>query len=249
MSTSLIVDLVILLAIVLAWLNRNYLGPFAKAKAQNLATKQDISEITERVEDVRSKYLAELEGLKAHLEVTTSKRSAFAENRREALISFFDDSLILIENLNKNHGDIAIDEIAEVLVEYQDNVLELFTKVFRNYQRLLLYFGSDSELVGEAERFAQSARKARRAFRSNFGSVKITLVEEAKAQKAGDEGSWRQAVEETNQANKKFRNAIDPHVKEMTRAFQNYLVALNKHLRSEGRQRMINPFGDSNDAS
>lgn len=250
MSTSLIGDLIILLAIALAtWANRNYLAPYTKARAQNLATKQDISEITERVEDVRSKYVAELEGLKAHLEVTTANRSAFAENRREALISFFDDSLILVGKLNENLGDIPSNRMEEELLEYQEKVFDLFTKIFRDYHRLLLYFGSDSELVGEAEHFAQSARKARNAFKSNFGSVKVTLVREANAHMSRGERDLHQAIDETNQANQEFRDAINPHTEKMTDAFQNYLVALNNYLRSEGHQKMMNPFSENEDDS
>ena len=47
----------------------NYFGPYLRQKAQNLATKEDVTEITTLVENVKKDYTADLESLKAGLQV------------------------------------------------------------------------------------------------------------------------------------------------------------------------------------
>ena len=69
MSTSLILQILALLGLGgLGWLIRYYLAPYSTEKGKNLATKQDIAEITGRIEGVKAEYDRELEGVRAAID-------------------------------------------------------------------------------------------------------------------------------------------------------------------------------------
>jgi hypothetical protein len=66
MSTIVVLQVVALVGIgALGLLVRHYLAPYAAAKGKNLATKEDIAEITKRIEDVKAGYAHDLEGVRA----------------------------------------------------------------------------------------------------------------------------------------------------------------------------------------
>ncbi len=66
MSASLILQVLVLSGLgALAWLIRHYLAPYSAEKGKNLATKQDIAEITDQIEGVKGEYARELEGVRA----------------------------------------------------------------------------------------------------------------------------------------------------------------------------------------
>jgi hypothetical protein len=44
-----------------------YVAPYTKEKGKNLATREDIEEITDKIESVKTEYAKELEGLKSQL--------------------------------------------------------------------------------------------------------------------------------------------------------------------------------------
>lgn len=63
-----ILNLLTLVAIIIiVLLVRNYLQPYLKEKGKNLATKEDIEIITNKIERIRAEYVAEIEKLKAEL--------------------------------------------------------------------------------------------------------------------------------------------------------------------------------------
>ena len=49
--------------LILLFLFKNYLTPYLRKKGENLATKQDIAEITEDIEKIRSVYAKSLEDI------------------------------------------------------------------------------------------------------------------------------------------------------------------------------------------
>ena len=65
---NLIIDLLTLFVIfILVLLGRNYLSSYFDEKGKNLATKEDIEEVTDRIERVRIQYASEIEMLRSEL--------------------------------------------------------------------------------------------------------------------------------------------------------------------------------------
>lgn len=77
-----ILQLLFLIGIVFVCiLMRSYLPSYTKEKAKNLATKEDISDITRKVEEVRSFHSAELEHLKVELGILAKKHDILLDER------------------------------------------------------------------------------------------------------------------------------------------------------------------------
>ena len=58
-----------------------YLGTYLREKGKNTATKEDIAEITHKVEEVRTGYLAELETLKVTLSLLSKKQGLLFDEK------------------------------------------------------------------------------------------------------------------------------------------------------------------------
>ncbi len=83
MDWKFIIALVI--ASIIGWLLRSYFGSYAKKKAENLATKQDIGEITRTVEEVKSNLATSLELIKWELGKKATIHRLAAESEFKAL--------------------------------------------------------------------------------------------------------------------------------------------------------------------
>lgn len=73
------------IASILGWLARSYLDSYTKKKAENLATKQDIGEITRRVEEVKSSFATSFELIKWELSKKGTIHRLASEKEFEAL--------------------------------------------------------------------------------------------------------------------------------------------------------------------
>ncbi|MFV5215526.1 hypothetical protein ACLIIZ_17525 [Azonexus caeni] len=74
-------QILILLGIGCIFLLRNYLFSYSSGKGKNLATKEDIEEITRKVEDVKSVYVAEIERLKMDLSLLARKHNILLDEK------------------------------------------------------------------------------------------------------------------------------------------------------------------------
>lgn len=58
-----------------------FLGSYLKKKAENVATKEDIQEITKKIEDIRAYYSTQLESHKASLQLSNQLKLAALDKR------------------------------------------------------------------------------------------------------------------------------------------------------------------------
>ncbi|GEA04793.1 hypothetical protein KUL17_36900 [Alteromonas sp. KUL17] len=71
----------ILLCVGCIFLFRKYLFSYSTEKGKNLATKEDVEEITRKVEEVKSGYVAEIERLKVDLSVLSRKHNILLDEK------------------------------------------------------------------------------------------------------------------------------------------------------------------------
>lgn len=220
-------QVLILLGIAALWLvARKYLPTYAAEKGKNLATKEDIGEITRIVEAVKSQGATELELLRGALSQTSGWRSSLAEKEREVIVDFFDDCVdLIIDKAKKNFGEMLGDPVSS-LVTYQTNVQDLLTTIVKKYQRLLLYAQPNSQIVSAGARFVNASAAFRAAFK-NFGRLKIALLRET--QSAGS-AEYKDAVDATNDAAAAYDVAIRPSVSEMREALIEFTIATNAYF-------------------
>ena len=75
---------------VLAMLAKSYFPQYVSEKAKNLATKEDIAEITERIEGVKSSYAHSLEQSKYKLQVKSALQQVFQSKCLAAVVAIND---------------------------------------------------------------------------------------------------------------------------------------------------------------
>jgi hypothetical protein len=63
---------------------------YLKKKGANLADKQDIEDITSKIEQVKSQFVQENEILKSNLQLITKNQLQYTNEERNALVNFFD---------------------------------------------------------------------------------------------------------------------------------------------------------------
>ncbi len=71
----------VLLAVCSIFLFRKYLFSYSSEKGKNLATKEDIEEITRKIENIKSEYVAELERLKYDLSILSRKHNILLDEK------------------------------------------------------------------------------------------------------------------------------------------------------------------------
>lgn len=230
---NLIINVTLLIAVlVLILLVRAYLPSYFKKKGENLATREDIGRITDEVEKVRTLYVSEAEKLKAQLTVLSAQQTRLKEKQNEALLTFFDECLTLLERLQVDLGDIARIGDPKPLAEYHDSVTRLFTNIYTAYHRLLIYFPYDADLTGAAEKLLIALMGARKVFRSHFGSCMVALITEVLAF-SGERGEYEVHLEDSKLVCGKYNELMSPEIVKGHSAFSEYIKALNEHFRGE----------------
>jgi hypothetical protein len=235
----LIFQAVLLIAFgILAALAKYYFPGYLKKKGENLATREDVEEITDKIERTRVQYLSSIERLKSELTISSEQQSKLKEKEREALLTFFEDCLILInEKLTFNFGDMTYDE-GKFLIEYQRSLDHLFTRIIVDYHRLLLYFSAEDQLLNAAVSLVQAVIEVRKIYRKNFSKFKKSLMEESEAIVSGDKKAFHARATETDVASDEYYSYLNPAVDKLRTTFGEYIHALNIHFKSMGSIKM-----------
>lgn len=134
MSNLLIVGIPCLLYGVIQLLALNYF----QEKAKNIATKQDITDITHKVEAVKVEYLLALEKFKADLHFQSEKEREMRIDAKNSLLNFYDAFALYYSMLDESRNEF---EPAEwkALPEYRKEVQGLAKKVEISIYRVALY--------------------------------------------------------------------------------------------------------------
>jgi len=69
---------------------KNYFPKYVSEKAKNLATKEDVADITDKIESVKSTYAHSLEIIKSEYQVKSALQQAFQSKCLEALVAVND---------------------------------------------------------------------------------------------------------------------------------------------------------------
>ncbi|MDD2382670.1 MAG: hypothetical protein PHN18_00620 [Sulfurospirillaceae bacterium] len=81
----------------LAMFKKNYFPKYLEEKAKNTATKEDISQITEKIESIKKNHIIDIEKIKTELDVKSALRQSFQAKSLESLTAI--DELLVEINL------------------------------------------------------------------------------------------------------------------------------------------------------
>lgn len=222
MLEGIISTAVVIVVGILGFLLRGYFGSYVSEKGKNLATKEDIAQITTQIENV-----------KASIQTLAQLKTDYEQQRRQWLLSFYDSSVeMLYEKFSVNFGDLPSDE-GRSLFEFQQSFRVLAASMVKEYQRIVLYFENEDPLRINAESVLNAALEAESVVRRRFGRIKITLLEEVAAFKSGERQRMEEAVAKSNEANKVYWDDMRPIVTTFRDALRQYLTFVNLFLRKD----------------
>lgn len=211
---------IIIVSAIVGFLVRGYFGSYVSEKGKNLATKEDIAQITTEIENVKSS-----------IQTLTQLKTDYEQQRRQWLLAFYDSSIeMLYKKFSVNFGDFPFDE-GKSLIDFQKSFNAIIAAMVKEYQRIVLYFESENPLRVHSEKVLNAALEAHSIFKKRFGAVKITFLEEEAAFKSGDQERKNKAVEKSNEANKKYWDEIKPIANSFQGNLQDYLTAVNHFLK------------------
>lgn len=198
---------------------------YLKKKGENLATKEDIKEITSKIE-----------GVKAEFELKNEFYKTYETGKRSELLCFYDKvTEFRYEYLAANIGNFPMDG-GQSLFDYQQKFHLQVVEVLKQYQRLVVYLEQNSSILLVAEKLTNLALSTDKVMRSKFPALKRSSIEEsvayAKAKSTGDDALFHIAVDKTDRDSKAFLAELRPLSKEFTAEYTKYLSELNQEITS-----------------
>lgn len=177
----------------LGYIFRNYLPAYFKKKGENLTTKEDIGDITKKIEQVRGQYFVQLEEIKASIKSIYERRKTFSRRQQTEVLKCYDLATeFYYERLAVNFGDFPMDQ-GKSLFLYQEAFLKNVFYLMKTYQRIVVFFEDENPLRVQTEQVLVQAAAARSVLKEHFGKVKFRILEE-EAARASSDRSW---VEQT----------------------------------------------------
>jgi hypothetical protein len=212
-----------------------WLVAYFKQKGKYLAAKQDIVELTDKVEKIRTVYQASLEEIKSELKVDGSYKIDINERAYEALLTFGEDCLVLFhEKLAFSLGDLPLDH-GKSLNEIQGSTLQLIRKLYSGSVRLSLYF-DDQAILSAADDIVKIAYGIQKIFRSDFQNVTTAVLFEFEpafeSLAQGDKDKFKKAVENFRNAANDFGAKMEPQIGSLALAIDEYRTAIKKYLKN-----------------
>lgn len=213
---------------ILGFVLKGFSDSYVREKGKNAATKEDIGEITRKVESIR----AELSALSAF----SSQRR---EKQQERLLAFHDVAIELLhERFAVNFGDFPMDD-GKSLFEFQKKFHENIVTLLREFQRLVLFLPRTGDLLTHADAVVKVAIASQAVFNENYGPIKITAVDESMARASGDKTAYRDAAKRADVANAKYWSEMRPHIQAFSAALSKFVDELTAFLAKPDEVRAI----------
>ena len=158
----------------------NFLQPYLMEKGKNLATKEDISQITEEIEGVKIQYITSVEKLRAELQLMIKSQSDLNERSINSLIELYENCCAFL--FDKFQGDFmglqfSTGHYMNEFKEFLRSLHILEAKTFTSTWRVYLYFSEEKALTSSVTNLMLSFTKIRKYFVKVF-----KLHEEARSQ-------------------------------------------------------------------
>ncbi len=208
---------------------KSYFPSYLSEKGKNLATKEDIREITDKIESVRFEYLNNLEGIKSELTFAEKQKSKIKEKENEILIAFFEKCALLEEKLLYNFGNLTYTE-KNYPVEYQKSMDNLFWEIRISRTRLHLYLPIEHDLQVKAENLFSQCAEIREVFNKFFGKFKSALIEEMEALAEGDSYTIAEKCAEADKLQNEYLLALKPFLDTFHTEFSVLQEEIQKHF-------------------
>lgn len=223
------VNIVLTLFTVFKIFGKSYLAE----KGKNLATKQDIEDITLKIEGVKVLYSKEIESLRASLLQGVNKKHLFLQKSTDILLNYYDKVLILnFGKLSKSFGDFISEEDQKMsaVVKHIGEVNDLFDQLMVDYHRLSVFLDGKNELMVCTSEIITSVLKIKKVFNNHTGERKIALFKEMTAFRSKDFQDYEKAVYENNAVSAKYYEELKNPYETFQKQISSFIEKLTLYL-------------------
>lgn len=236
---------------------KKYLPSYLQQKGRNLATKEDIKEITDKIESVKTQYTKSIEELKADLSIRNEQKLRILEKRNEALLKLFEDCQeLIIEKFsinlryfliklcqtalnNQNNQTSTENFLVKILshfMNYQLSTERLFPKVMSSGTRVFLFYPSNNPndvVITSSIKLMELIFSFHENFSKEFTNLMNSLNEiilshlTNKSFRPNDISKIMTLIDD-------YSNKIQPNITATSKAIGQYLAALNDYFNKLG---------------
>ena len=233
----LILQILIILGMIAGWnLLKEFLPGYIREKGKNLATKEDIGEITRGVESVKNDFSTNLERLKADLKANIQQQLGLFGKRNDALTQFFENAASVLVFLRSpfhfRYEDL--DGLDRHIREGQDRIVRSYS----SYYRLMVYLREGDILTPAHNALAALSTLHRNWFglMLEYREAFATEAEEWELGKKTYNYSYFEQFEQNDRpSDQVFRKIVQDIVGTLDTfegSLNDYALALNAHFHS-----------------
>lgn len=206
-----------------------FLKPYLSEKGKNVATKEDIEQIQNAIEKVRTEYNKQIELTKGIIQFDVLSNKHLLEKSTEILLQFYDDIIVLTrDNLSKSLGDVIGPDYKLAIVDHTQNTLKLFTNIRVNYHRLLIFLDGQVELASKCVKIALTISDIEKVYKRHTGKLKLAAIKE---QEAIGTSAYIQAVNEHDNVVSNYHKELKPLTEILNSDLDNFVNSLMQYFR------------------
>jgi hypothetical protein len=138
--------LILLSQCVIGLLIYKYLPSYFNEKGKNLATKEDIADITKIVEKTRSEFINETERLKASLQIQAKTHQSLIDEERQALMSYYEKYYFWLQSIMDSSFGGADPSKSDQILAYLAKIQAAYNHVHLGEARMDLFVDNE-ELI------------------------------------------------------------------------------------------------------
>ena len=241
---------------------KKYLPSYLQQKGHNLATKEDIKEITDKIESVKTQYTKSIEERKADLSIRNEQKIRVLEKRNEALLKLFEDCselrtgifcinlyYFIIEQCqtlpnNQTSTENYLIKILSYFRNYQLSTERLFLKVMSSGTRVFLFYPSNNssdEVITSSIKLMDLTYSFQQIFSKEFIKLENSLNEIILSHLT-NKSSLPIDISKINALIVVYLNNIKPNIDAMSKAIGQYIAALNTYFNKLGYKQLSDQF-------
>lgn len=206
---------------------------YLKQKGKNLATKEDVEEITGKIESIKALYTKDIERYKSDIHLSQDKKKKYSDRKIELFLEFYDHvTEFRYESLVVEFGNFPSDE-GKALFEYNEKFNNSVVEIMKCYQRLVVYTPPGEQILYHAEQLTYSVLGAREVLGKRFFPLKIALIKEREAMVSGVREDIEETVKLSDKASSEFWGDMNPNIDCFTDYYQKFISDLNEFVKPD----------------
>ncbi len=243
---------------------KEFLLSYLKEKGRNLARKEDIEEITKKIESVKAQYTESIEKLKADLSIRNEQQLRIIEKRNGSLLKLYEDCCKLISEKihpayfltkqyqtlssvqisNENFSLKLLSNLINYPINYQRSTGRLLIKIISSGSKVFLFYPSNNpndlvitsiiKLMESTYNFQQNFNNEFPKLMCSFNNIILPYLTKKHFNSID--------FEIINNSINDYIKKMEPNIDAISKAVGQYSAALHIYFNNLGQKQLANQF-------